>query len=469
MNPIFTKDEMHNIIFNYIKPELDKYVDMGGCWTYGSQAGHFSWDLHSGVGCRYRDIGLMFLDNGEIHVYNDYFDKNDHSTSNIIVNEDSIRFVDNSKFKDFDRDFMYGLYEKFVSAMKTKSLSPAHKLFISQPMTGYNDDDIKKQRQALYRVFCQYKGIPESNVELIEQHMPNDPYDTDLHFSTDKERNFYRFCRSIGMMGKATDIILYGDWEKSRGCKLEVEILKEFGINILDQNLLIDFCIKNNKLDYLEMLWPEKAELLRLKTELKNTPTICMACVAIIDGRVKDDEIIVSHDSAISLAIPFVKTVYALKPAFDEKIIKLNVTRASDKSSFPKNKYGDIAYVSPKTASRLVMDLDKDIIHLIIPEKDLEISINKTLEETYPLCVIKDRYGGVYSGGEYTAWCCGIDYIPVGVFEDDVTCAHTWGELKADRRKGDTVYGVGETPDEALRDLAKSIIIRNSIIKYEEE
>lgn len=75
------------------------------------------------------------------------------------------------------------------------------------------------------------------------------------------------------------------------------------------------------------------------------------------------------------------------------------------------------------------------------------------IDNLYPLCIISDRYGGCYSGGNYTAWTTGIDSIPEGVFDDDVECCLTWNELKAKRNEHKIVFGVGNTPNEALRDL----------------
>lgn len=110
------------------------------------------------------------------------------------------------------------------------------------------------------------------------------------------------------------------------------------------------------------------------------------------------------------------------------------------------------------------MDNDEcsDTVDHIIPKKEhdepSEEEIQEVLDASYPLCVIKDKYGGTYSDGKYTAWICGILYIPDGVFKDDITCSNTWRELKESRKNGKAVYGIGKTPDEALNDLAKTII-----------
>lgn len=79
----------------------------------------------------------------------------------------------------------------------------------------------------------------------------------------------------------------------------------------------------------------------------------------------------------------------------------------------------------------------------------VEWDVFNHMDTIYPLTIKADRYSGVYSGGEYTAWPCGEADIPDGVFMDDVTCAHEWGVIKSERR----LVGIGCTPSVALVDL----------------
>ena len=71
------------------------------------------------------------------------------------------------------------------------------------------------------------------------------------------------------------------------------------------------------------------------------------------------------------------------------------------------------------------------------------------VDTIYPLTIKADRYSGVYSRGEYTAWPCNEADIPDEVFADDVSCAHEWGVIKSERR----LVGIGCTPSVALVDL----------------
>lgn len=80
----------------------------------------------------------------------------------------------------------------------------------------------------------------------------------------------------------------------------------------------------------------------------------------------------------------------------------------------------------------------------------------KEIDKIYPLCILKDRYSGCYSGGEWTAWVSGIDYIPDDVFGDDVECSKCWDNLRSLRNAGKMMFGVGDTVDEALKDLLRA-------------
>lgn len=79
----------------------------------------------------------------------------------------------------------------------------------------------------------------------------------------------------------------------------------------------------------------------------------------------------------------------------------------------------------------------------------IEWDVFNHLDTVYPLTIKADRYSGVYSGGEYTAWPCHEADIPSEVFMDDVSCAHEWGVIKSERQH----VGIGCTPSVALLDL----------------
>lgn len=71
-------------------------------------------------------------------------------------------------------------------------------------------------------------------------------------------------------------------------------------------------------------------------------------------------------------------------------------------------------------------------------------------EDIYPLVIIEDRYTGVYSNGEYTAWNMYFDEIPQDIDGDDVSCYDFWHSY-------DGIVGLGRTPNEAIEDLRKKL------------
>ena len=79
----------------------------------------------------------------------------------------------------------------------------------------------------------------------------------------------------------------------------------------------------------------------------------------------------------------------------------------------------------------------------------IEWDVFNHMDTIYPLTIKADRYSGVYSGGEYTAWPCDEADIPDEIDMDDVRCAHEWGVIKSERQH----VGIGCTPSVALVDL----------------
>ena len=162
-----------------------------------------------------------------------------------------------------------------------------YRIFISQPFTGKNDDEIIKQRRLITELYCHYKGWETQmwNVKLINQHLPNDPFDKEENFRDNQQREFYRFCRSVGMMKDATDIIIFGDWKHSRGCELEHEIISRYiqtptalldqihdtSVNVIFNEDLIDFCQNNPEYnDIFEQLYPEEFDKMHEVTDGMN-------------------------------------------------------------------------------------------------------------------------------------------------------------------------------------------------------
>lgn len=74
----------------------------------------------------------------------------------------------------------------------------------------------------------------------------------------------------------------------------------------------------------------------------------------------------------------------------------------------------------------------------------------------YPLTIVKDRYMGTYSGGDYTAWNCDADMVPTEIFDDDGTCLWFWDNIRdGDRASWIPKFGIGRTIEDAISDLQR--------------
>ena len=67
----------------------------------------------------------------------------------------------------------------------------------------------------------------------------------------------------------------------------------------------------------------------------------------------------------------------------------------------------------------------------------------------FPLTIVADRYNGVYSGGKYTAWNADTCDVPRAINGNDTECIKFWFSASNCGVK----YGVGNTPQEAIKDL----------------
>ena len=100
------------------------------------------------------------------------------------------------------------------------------KLFISQPMRGLTDEEILKAREEI-RIKAE-KEIGEP-VELIDSFVKEYPGELN------KTIPVWYLGKSIQFLSQADIAYFGGDWKNARGCKIEHEIAKEYGIDILEE------------------------------------------------------------------------------------------------------------------------------------------------------------------------------------------------------------------------------------------
>ena len=100
------------------------------------------------------------------------------------------------------------------------------KLFISQPMRGLSDEEILKAREEILIKAEKKIGEP---VELIDSFIEDYPGEINKHIPV-----FY-LGKSIQFLSQADIAYFGGDWRNARGCKIEHEIAKQYGIKIIEE------------------------------------------------------------------------------------------------------------------------------------------------------------------------------------------------------------------------------------------
>lgn len=94
------------------------------------------------------------------------------------------------------------------------------KAFISQPMRGLSDTEIKEERKAIKQAIIKEHG----DVEFIDSYFEGAPAD----------------ARPLWFLGKSFELLSTADmaffaygWEDARGCVMEHEACEKYGIEII--------------------------------------------------------------------------------------------------------------------------------------------------------------------------------------------------------------------------------------------
>lgn len=102
------------------------------------------------------------------------------------------------------------------------------KVFISQPMRGLSDDEIKANREkAMDLLTLKYNG----DVEFVDSYVEEDA-------PKDSNQGAYYLRRSIEIMSSADAVAFLPGYDKARGCMIEYTVARqyEFNVIVIDDN-----------------------------------------------------------------------------------------------------------------------------------------------------------------------------------------------------------------------------------------
>lgn len=95
------------------------------------------------------------------------------------------------------------------------------KIFISQPMKDKTNEEVISERERIIEL-CKKKY---GDIEIIDSFFESTPHDA---------RPLWFLAKSLELLSTA-DIAFFADgWKNYRGCKIEHECAKEYGIEIVN-------------------------------------------------------------------------------------------------------------------------------------------------------------------------------------------------------------------------------------------
>ncbi len=95
------------------------------------------------------------------------------------------------------------------------------KLFISQPMRGKSDEQILKERGEAIKKASE---ILNEEISVIDSFFEKAPVDA---------KPLWFLGKSLELLADADCVYFAPGWEEARGCKIEHECAKEYGITII--------------------------------------------------------------------------------------------------------------------------------------------------------------------------------------------------------------------------------------------
>lgn len=104
------------------------------------------------------------------------------------------------------------------------------KVFVSQPMNGESEAIIQSRN---YDAECWLRDNLGERIESVSAYT-NDECPEKM---TGPQIGLWYMARSIEKMTECDAILMWGEWQKSRGCKIEAKIAQEYGLPIIVKEL----------------------------------------------------------------------------------------------------------------------------------------------------------------------------------------------------------------------------------------
>lgn len=102
------------------------------------------------------------------------------------------------------------------------------RIFISQPMNGKTDDEIKLERQKIVDACVREYG---NDIEIIDSFFEGSPHDV---------KPAWFLGKSIELLSTADAVYFADGWNNARGCRIEHQVAVDYGIKIINDCYDVD-------------------------------------------------------------------------------------------------------------------------------------------------------------------------------------------------------------------------------------
>lgn len=105
---------------------------------------------------------------------------------------------------------------------------PTVRLFISQPMRGKTDEEIEREREELIAI-AKAVYADRGEVEVIDSFFKGG-----LNVPAGVKAPLYYLSKSLELLATADVAIFAKDWREARGCRIEHECAKQYGVSTIE-------------------------------------------------------------------------------------------------------------------------------------------------------------------------------------------------------------------------------------------
>lgn len=101
------------------------------------------------------------------------------------------------------------------------------KVMISQPMKNRTEEDIREERKHIIEKFN------NMHIEVIDTIFTEEAPE-------DNNAGIYYLGKSIQEMSKVDALFMCDGWKEARGCRIEYQVAREYGVKILYEDFFIN-------------------------------------------------------------------------------------------------------------------------------------------------------------------------------------------------------------------------------------